>query len=1113
MADAPARFSKFRIPSLPRVLHRERLLQRLVQNQDKPLWLINGQAAQGKTTLAASWAAQAPQLTAWLNLGPEDAPLENLIWSLARSLSVALGQDMEHLALAAGLGAQPVGHPAQLAYIAGNFFEHAPPGTQLVLDGLDQMPSQSPSLGLVQALLQALPGDRRLILLSRNQLPGQAQLILERQALVVDNQELACTPPEASELLALMSGRAPTDHQTRLAHQLTDGWVGGLVLCSESMQGPAGLDDLQYLERGSLGKVSDELFRFFAQAIFQRQSQALRDFLISCAPFATLYPEVMARLTGQPEAQEIMENLCQRHMFISRMVDDNQGPVYRLHQLFRLFLRQRYQEQRSGPGHRDFMARAGEVLADEGYLEEALNCLLEAGQHESAAGALKELAPRLLEEGRLTDLGLWLDRLPPHLVDQDPWLLYFRCQTWRWTQISQVQSALSSLREAFDRQGDPAGRLAVRALALDNSFAVALPWSRLEARLQEAESLLAELPPEVAPAQRAELLAMYGFVHAVRGSPRKAAWACEQASSLAPTWQNPFLAGRVMLCHVDALNFMGHLRQAHQKLAMMKSLAAQSPFKQPPPEAFIPSCYVRILQGDLDQARRDLDQAQAAIERAGLIYMLPVRLLYDILWCSLAGQYERARDCCAQVQALPPEMAPPFLSVAAKVLLCFGLFRQGAYQEAWDLVSLVSQELFGDACRAPSHGASGLVLKALVGRKLGKDLDLLWAEASQGRDTLLEIGSRQLQAESELALALLARDREDLAGAGQWLEAGLAGFQQDEFGPFTIIPRPQEVAELLALAAELGQPQGVEYFAAAILDQKLAPVDGLLAGLADHPHRAVKELALSLRRQARRRDAPRVEITTLGGFKARVGERTISDRQWGRKQVRQLLMALVALGPEGVSRERLMELLWPDSPPQSAEKSFKVTLHRLRKALEPELDAALGSSYLVQEGTQLRLDPKLCRLDVEGFLDLARQGERAAAEGREDLALETWQQAAELYQGDFLAGQPDVTWSRERRQLLRERLGGLLIRLAQGLEKQGRIAQAMRTYQRLIQADPCAEYAYQRLMSLQAELGLLAEAMRTYQACRQALKEGLDIEPGGNTTDIYQQIKARSQKQ
>ena len=63
--------SKITPPLMPQVLNRPRLLSFLESSNDKRLILILGQAAQGESTLAASYAKRSTVPTAWMNLGLE----------------------------------------------------------------------------------------------------------------------------------------------------------------------------------------------------------------------------------------------------------------------------------------------------------------------------------------------------------------------------------------------------------------------------------------------------------------------------------------------------------------------------------------------------------------------------------------------------------------------------------------------------------------------------------------------------------------------------------------------------------------------------------------------------------------------------------------------------------------------------------------------------------------------------------------------------------------------------------------------------------------------------------------------------------------------------------
>ena len=82
--------SKITPPYFPHVLDRPRLIDRLMQNRDKKLLLILGQAAQGKSTLAVSYVKAAQVPSAWVNLGPEDSDPVNFFYLLVNSIQRVL---------------------------------------------------------------------------------------------------------------------------------------------------------------------------------------------------------------------------------------------------------------------------------------------------------------------------------------------------------------------------------------------------------------------------------------------------------------------------------------------------------------------------------------------------------------------------------------------------------------------------------------------------------------------------------------------------------------------------------------------------------------------------------------------------------------------------------------------------------------------------------------------------------------------------------------------------------------------------------------------------------------------------------------------------------------
>jgi hypothetical protein len=69
----PRIISKITLPDLSRAIPRPRLIQRAIDAGAARMILITGQAAQGKSTLAAEIARQPGPACAWMHLDPPDS--------------------------------------------------------------------------------------------------------------------------------------------------------------------------------------------------------------------------------------------------------------------------------------------------------------------------------------------------------------------------------------------------------------------------------------------------------------------------------------------------------------------------------------------------------------------------------------------------------------------------------------------------------------------------------------------------------------------------------------------------------------------------------------------------------------------------------------------------------------------------------------------------------------------------------------------------------------------------------------------------------------------------------------------------------------------------------
>src|SRR5580765_3853922 len=186
------------------------------------------------------------------------------------------------------------------------------------------------------------------------------------------------------------------------------------------------------------------------------------------------------------------------------------------------------------------------------------------------------------------------------------------------------------------------------------------------------------------------------------------------------------------------------------------------------------------------------------------------------------------------------------------------------------------------------------------------------------------------------------------------------------------------------------------------------------------------------------------------------------------------LLAFVAL--EGAtSRERLLGLLWPEQPPESARNVLRQRLFRLRRGL--------GAGVLAQGAELLALAPGVTHDLDDGPGELL-----AGLHFPECDELDAW-----------LVAQRAALKQRQRQQQEAR---------IDALERDGRLAEGSEIAERLVSADPLDEAAARRLMHLRYLQGERAAALAVYDRFAAALAEALEAKPARSTCELRETIRA-----
>lgn len=154
--------------------------------------------------------------------------------------------------------------------------------------------------------------------------------------------------------------------------------------------------------------------------------------------------------------------------------------------------------------------------------------------------------------------------------------------------------------------------------------------------------------------------------------------------------------------------------------------------------------------------------------------------------------------------------------------------------------------------------------------------------------------------------------------------------------------------------------------------------------------------------------ADTLRVQMLGEFTLQYGCQEISDNDNRSRKVWLLLAYMIYCRNRSVSQEDLVNLLWGEEERSSNPlNALKTMFHRVRTMLN-QLDASAGHTLIIRRDGSYAWNPDVeFFFDVEEFEALCRAG---AAAAEEDVRLENYLQALDLYQGDFLTKLSSEPW-------------------------------------------------------------------------------------------------------
>jgi LuxR family maltose regulon positive regulatory protein len=620
---------------LQNTIVRERLIARLANIAHYRLALISSPAGYGKTTLVAQWAADKSDL-GWYSLDESDNYPERFANYFMAAMQQATGG---HCIRSEAL-AQKRQYASLSALFSQLFVELAEWQRPLflVIDDYHLITNDAIHQAM-RFFIRHQPENLTLIILSRN-LPslGIANLRVREQLLEINSQSLAFTPQEAKQFFdCRLQQPIGADDSQRLCDEVA-GWATALQLIAltERQSNTPTHQSAQRLAGINASHLSD----YLVDEVLGYVDSATRNFLLRSSVLRSMNDTLIARLTGEENAQLRLEETERQGLFLQRM--DDRGGWFNFHPLFASFLRQRCQWELGSELHQLHRAAAEGWMAL-GYAGKAIHHALAAEDTTLLRDILLHHAWSLFNHSELALLEEGLKALPWQLLVDNPRLILLQA----WLAQSQHRYGEVNLLLARAEEEMTSQQIAIDPLLSAEFDALRAQVAINAGKPEEAERLanqaLAHLPLAhyysriVATSVKGEVLHCQGALEA-------ALTAMQQTEEMARHYNSCHYALWALLQQSEILLAQGFLQTAWDIQEKAFALINEEGLEQLPMHEFL----LRIRSQLLWSWAR-LDEAEA-IARKGLAVLAnfqpqqQLQCLAMLAKCALArGDLDNAR--------------------------------------------------------------------------------------------------------------------------------------------------------------------------------------------------------------------------------------------------------------------------------------------------------------------------------------------------------------------------------------------------------------------------------------------------------------------------------------
>lgn len=438
-------------PQLYHTVSRERLHSQfdLLRESYPAIW-VTGPPGAGKTTCVSNYLHVRKLPGIWYQLDINDNDLASFFFHMRIAAQTSVKAKSIDLSLLTSEYLTDIEGFSRI-FFRRFYTLHSRPAV-FVLDNYHEIPAESILHSVIDIAISELPPSHTLVVISRMNPPLILARALANNCLgKIQWHDLRLTVEEISAIAAAAGLTQLTEETVIALENQCDGWVAGLTLLIEGIKYEQGVNRYQLTDSKEI------IFNYFASQVFERLSVDMREFLLSTSILSEITVSAAMLLSKNTQSQQHLEYLYQRRLFISRRHSVDQ--FYQYHTLFREFLLARAKLHFSVNELKELKKIGADIAEMNGEFLTSASLLSDAQAWEALYELILRQATILMNQGRNQSLQNIIAYLPSIIIQDKPWLLYWRGISYLLTDPDKARQNLEQAFTGFQQTHDIPGQL------------------------------------------------------------------------------------------------------------------------------------------------------------------------------------------------------------------------------------------------------------------------------------------------------------------------------------------------------------------------------------------------------------------------------------------------------------------------------------------------------------------------------------------------------------------------------------------------------------------------------------------------------------------------------